>query len=156
MELGNLPFEVRTFYDFDLEDVIDIVAAETGRPYESADITNALSPGPPGGFYGYVSVQQITDRLIGWLSARPDPEGNGKAKMRVNVIVVPDQRRRGVGTAMLDHFVAEARSAGVRELVARVHADEQVAIAFLENRGFRPAEASRAPAGELEFNREIA
>jgi GNAT superfamily N-acetyltransferase len=154
MELGDLPYEVRTFYDFDLEDVIDIVAAERSRSYGSSDITRALSPGPPGGHYGYVTVQDITDRIIGWLKAQPDAEDDLRS-LRVNIIVVPDRRRKGVGTAMLNYFIAEARAAGVRELRANARPDEDVAISFLESRGFRPANAPASKAGEIEFLRDI-
>jgi ribosomal protein S18 acetylase RimI-like enzyme len=154
MELGDLPYEVRTFYDFDLEEVIDIVSAEKSRAYESSDITRALSPGPPGGHYGYVTIQDITDRIIGWLKAQPDSEGNLQT-LRVNVIVVPDRRRKGVGTAMLEHFIAEARAAGVGELRVNARPDEDVAIAFLESRGFHRDGETESSRGEIEFVRDI-
>jgi GNAT superfamily N-acetyltransferase len=143
MELGDLPFEVRTFYDFDLEDVIDLVMAH-GEGLQGAEITMALSPGPPGGYYGYVAVQDITDRIIGWLSAGPEDAAD-KSKLRINVVVAADQRRRGVGAALLEHFVAEARAAGVRELSYDADQDDAEAIEFLQKQGFSANGDSDAP-----------
>lgn len=137
MELGDLPYEVRTFYDFDIEDIIDIVASERGRPYAGEDITKALSPGPPGGHFAYVTVQDITDRLIGWLKAQPEGDSTASPEsLVVNITVVPDLRRKGVGTAMLNHLIEEIRAIGVQDLRAQVRPDEESAIAFLSARGF--------------------
>jgi GNAT superfamily N-acetyltransferase len=134
MELGDLPFEVRTFYDFDLEDVIDLVMSH-GEGLKGSEITMALSPGPPGGYYGFVAVQDITDRIIGWLSAQPE-DGSDRSRLAINVVVAADQRRRGVGGALVEHFVMEAKAAGARELSYSADEDDAEAIEFLEKQGF--------------------
>jgi GNAT superfamily N-acetyltransferase len=154
MELNDLEYEVRTFYDFDLEDVIDIVAAEPSRAYQGEDITGALHPGPPGGHFGYVTIQDITDRIIGWLKAQPEPESSDTSRLRLNVIVVPDQRRRGVGTAMLKYFLEDPHRAGVKEISAVVRRGEDAAIAFLARNGFEPRLLGPSD-GSLEYVRRL-
>ena len=156
MELGDLPFETRTFYDFDLEDVIDLVMAH-GEGLKGSEITMALSPGPPGGYYGFVAVQDITDRIIGWLSAQPE-SADDLSKLRINIVVAADQRRKGVGAALIEHFVAETQPLGVRQLSYRADPDDEEAIEFLTNQGFRRDDSdSDGQAGdELRLVRELA
>ena len=153
MELGELPFEVRTFYDFDLEDVIDLVMSH-GEGLKGSEITMALSPGPPGGYYGFVAVQDITDRIIGWLSAQPE-DGTDRSKLAINVVVAADQRRRGVGGALVEHFVAEAKVAGVRELSYGADEDDTEAIEFLEKQGFSRNGDDVHAGGELRLVRTL-
>ena len=52
------------------------------------------------------------------------------------VAVLPEHRRRGVGSALLSAIVEAARAAGKSMLVGRTTADRPDAIAFLANRGF--------------------
>jgi [ribosomal protein S18]-alanine N-acetyltransferase len=50
--------------------------------------------------------------------------------------VVPDRQRHGVGTALLDGLVAEARRRGASELLLDVREDNVAAQAFYAHRGF--------------------
>jgi mycothiol synthase len=53
-----------------------------------------------------------------------------------DVAVVPERRRRGVGSAMLADLSARARAAGKAELQGEVKASDGESRAFLERRGF--------------------
>jgi ribosomal-protein-alanine N-acetyltransferase len=50
--------------------------------------------------------------------------------------VIPDRQRQGVGTALLDALVAEARRRGARDLLLDVREDNAPALAFYERHGF--------------------
>ena len=50
--------------------------------------------------------------------------------------VVPDRQRQGVGTALLEGLVAEARRRGVSELLLDVREDNVAAQAFYAHHGF--------------------
>ena len=57
-----------------------------------------------------------------------------------NLSVLPEHRRRGVGSALLAAISDAARDAGKSELMGRTTADRPEAMAFLEHRGFHEYE----------------
>ena len=57
-----------------------------------------------------------------------------------NISVLPEHRRRGVGSALLTALSDVAREAGKTMLMGRTTSDQQAAIDFLEHRGFREHE----------------
>ena len=56
---------------------------------------------------------------------------------RAHVVVTPDARGRGVGTALLAGVSEHAHAAGLAELEGEVRADDAGSLAFFERRGFR-------------------
>jgi putative acetyltransferase len=79
--------------------------------------------------------------------------GEGRAEIK-SMRAAPAAQRRGVGRAMLDHLIAEARVRGVRELLLETGANDAFAAAraLYESAGFRPC----APFGDdtlTDFNR---
>jgi [ribosomal protein S18]-alanine N-acetyltransferase len=54
-----------------------------------------------------------------------------------NLAVDPDFRRRGVGSLLLDHLLAEAGAAGLRAVFLEVRASNEAAASLYEKRGFR-------------------
>jgi GNAT superfamily N-acetyltransferase len=69
------------------------------------------------------------------------------ARLRVDLVVRPESRRSGVGSALLEQVVSEARA--IRALTVQARAPESAidALHFLERRGFR--ETMRMYAQEL-------
>ena len=57
-------------------------------------------------------------------------------KFRMDLLVAPEWRRRGVGSGLLGHVVSEARAAGAATLQARAGSDDQESLDFLGARGF--------------------
>jgi ribosomal protein S18 acetylase RimI-like enzyme len=56
---------------------------------------------------------------------------------RVEILVDPRHRGQGVGGALLDHAIAEARAGGVlHKLSLAVFADNEAAVALYRSRGF--------------------
>jgi mycothiol synthase len=67
-----------------------------------------------------------------------------------DIAVVPEYRRRGVGSAMLADFSARARAAGKAELQGEVKASDVESRAFLERRGFVKVGGEEAVVLELD------
>jgi GNAT superfamily N-acetyltransferase len=57
-------------------------------------------------------------------------------KFRMDLVVSPGSRRRGIGGWLLAHLREQARIAGAETLQARVEDDDGEALAFLAARGF--------------------
>jgi GNAT superfamily N-acetyltransferase len=63
-----------------------------------------------------------------------------------HVLVVPDRRRRGIGSALLDDARARARGFGMETLQGEVRESDPESRAFLEHRGFVKVGGERAVA----------
>jgi ribosomal-protein-alanine acetyltransferase len=61
--------------------------------------------------------------------------GPGEAQL-LNLSVVPDARRHGLGRALLERFVADARRAGAEQMFLEVRASNRPAIGLYEAAGF--------------------
>ena len=72
------------------------------------------------------------DRLVGWGGVLL----LGESAEVLTVGVVPDARRLGVGTALLDALEGHARDRGAREMFLEVRVDNDGAIALYEHRGY--------------------
>jgi mycothiol synthase len=105
-----------------------------------------------------------TDRESRWILAFLDdlPVGIGVGRPSslaganfAMVRVLPEARRQGVGTALLESISEHARAAGRRELWGRIRADDPGSLEFAEERGFRETgrerdvvlDVERAPIG---------
>jgi GNAT superfamily N-acetyltransferase len=99
-----------------------LFASAGGRPVGAAaphDCCVAVVAGPPERLVGFGS----------WWHVRLD-------KFRMDLLVAPNSRRRGVGTQLLGHVVRKARIAGALTLQARAESDDQESLEFLVARGF--------------------
>jgi ribosomal-protein-alanine N-acetyltransferase len=61
----------------------------------------------------------------------------GEAQL-LNLSVVPDSRRQGLGRALLEQFAADARRLGAEQLFLEVRVGNGHAIALYEGAGFAP------------------
>lgn len=61
--------------------------------------------------------------------------GPGEAQL-LNLSVVPDARRRGLGRALLDRFIGDARRAGAEQMFLEVRVGNAPAIAMYADAGF--------------------
>lgn len=50
--------------------------------------------------------------------------------------VLPGERRRGIATTLLEHFLAQARAAGAAHIMLEVAADNAAALALYRSLGF--------------------
>mgnify|MGYP001258245345 CR=1 FL=1 len=81
----------------------------------------------------WLAVSTITEEVIGygcvWNTLAP-------RKYRLDVLVRPDWRRRGVGSRLLEELIVELQALAAVSLQARARDDETYALAFLEHHGF--------------------
>jgi mycothiol synthase len=71
------------------------------------------------------------------------------ALARAHVLVVPDSRRHGVGTALLAAVAEHAKAARRAEVEGSIRADDESAIAYFARRGFEEVGAEQALALDL-------
>ena len=90
------------------------------------------------------SFEQDTESLwaLAYLDGEPAGTGVGRPSSLTGADyaaarVLPELRRRGVGSALLTAIAEHARARGAAELWGRIRADDEAALAFAEHRGFR-------------------
>src|SRR5215472_16830528 len=113
---------VRPLSPGDQSAVTALFASAGRRPVSVAtphDSCVAMVAGPPERVIGFAA----------WWRVRLD-------KFRMDLLVAPHSRRRGVGTQLLSHLVRQARVAGALTMQARVESDDQESLEFLAARGF--------------------
>lgn len=99
----------------------EIAALETRRTRERLHLPCvALRAGALAG-YGYVEEPVVAGR---------------PGRLRIRVLVAPEERRKGVGAALYRTLEDSARAARADELVTEAQADEADAPGFLTRRGF--------------------
>jgi GNAT superfamily N-acetyltransferase len=92
-------------------------------------------------------------RFLAWLDGQPVGSG-GAGRMYIyppeyegmwgNVVVLPEYRRLGIGSAILATMATTVHAAGKTLLLGRVTEDRLDAIEFLEHRGFAAYERMKA------------
>jgi len=129
--------------DRDLEAMITVrVAADPDRtPPRLENLRHHLAT-QPGLIY-----------LVAWLDGAPTACGFvpplAPEHAEAHVIVVPDARRRGVGTAVLTELGAHARAAGRRQLQGEVRQDDVESRAYFDRRGYEIVGGETAVALDL-------
>ena len=125
---------------------ISPVAAVTWRPLASADLAYVAAlegqihaaPWTPGNFRdalaaGYSArVGERDGRIVAYGVLMLAP---GEAQL-LNLSVVPDARREGLGRALLAQFLDDARRLGAEQVFLEVRAGNAPAIALYERAGF--------------------
>ena len=71
---------------------------------------------------GYINLENQPDQGIAWLH---------------HLIVAPEARRKGIGTALLNRGITHARQSGLTHLMTVVQSKNHPAVKFLGRHGFR-------------------
>jgi GNAT superfamily N-acetyltransferase len=80
----------------------------------------------------YVAVAGTPERVVGYGALWQV----WRHKFRIDLAVVAEHRRRGIGGLLLDRLADQARTAGAATLQARADSDWVQSLAFLHRRGF--------------------
>ncbi len=113
-----------------------VLAALHGRCFEDTWSTQAIGEvlGSPGAF-AYLAVaaeEESRGRPLGFALARR----TGDDAELLTLCVLPEERRRGVGAALLDEVMERARASGARRLFLEVAETNGPAQALYAARGF--------------------
>jgi GNAT superfamily N-acetyltransferase len=88
---------------------------------------------------------QVIGHLVGKISA-PGPVRTAAVAVLESMRVAPDSRSAGVGSQLVQHFLAWARERGARQATVTAYAANHAAQRFYEQHGFAPASiTSRVP-----------
>jgi len=118
----------RPLYADDLAYVAALEAQIHLAPWTLGNFRDALAAG-----YG-ARVGEREGRIIAYGVLMLAP---GEAQL-LNLSVVPDCRRRGLGRALLAQFVDDARRLGAEQMFLEVRVSNAAAIALYESEGFAP------------------
>lgn len=83
-----------------------------------------------------VFVAEVPEGIVGRLSVARDPHPASEHVADLGLMVVKDQRRRGIGRALMEAAEAWARETGVRKLELHVFPYNVAAIALYESLGY--------------------
>jgi GNAT superfamily N-acetyltransferase len=105
--------------------------------------------------HGDYVIAELEGRVVGsalWFHHQPGPairvEDRAMALV-CGVAVAPEARGRGVASALMEHVEAGMRTAGVRNAMLEVTADNRAAKALYAGRGYHPFEIAMVkPLGE--------
>ena len=83
----------------------------------------------------YIHIAKLNNQPIGYVTVERDGPVPGAAYMR-NIVVKPELRRQGVGTAMLDHAIQVAKDMYRKTVALRVDPANAPAVSFYRKAGF--------------------
>ncbi|MEP7182754.1 MAG: ribosomal protein S18-alanine N-acetyltransferase [Betaproteobacteria bacterium] len=118
--------EWRPLRDGDLAYVAALEASIHAAPWTIGNFRDALS----AGYCARVGVREGRIVAFGVLMLAP-----GEAQL-LNLSVVTDARRQGLGRTLLDLFVVDARRLGAEQVFLEVRESNTAAIALYEAEGF--------------------
>jgi L-amino acid N-acyltransferase len=84
-----------------------------------------------------VIVAEMRDRIVGWGSLSPFHERDAyRFTVENSVYICHDQRRLGIGKAILQDMIEKARTIGHHTIIAGIDAEQRASIALHEHFGF--------------------
>ena len=118
----------RPLAEDDLAYVAALEAQIHAAPWSHGNFRDALA----AGYSAQVGEREGRIVVFGVMMRAP-----GEAQI-LNLSVVPDARRQGLGRALLVRFVDDARRAGAEQIFLEVRITNRPAIALYESAGFKP------------------
>jgi RimJ/RimL family protein N-acetyltransferase len=94
--------------------------------------------------FAAVLVAEVEDRVVGRLSIGRDSHPASEHVADVGLMVAADQRRRGIGLALMEAGEEWARSVGVLKIELHVFPHNEAALALYERLGYRQVGNRRA------------
>jgi mycothiol synthase len=85
-------------------------------------------------------VVESAEQVVGWGQLQQEPWRFQPHKYSLRLEVDPNLWQRGIGSALYDRLLAEARARHADALRAYTHESREESIRFLTNRGFREVE----------------
>jgi [ribosomal protein S18]-alanine N-acetyltransferase len=118
----------RPLVEADIEAVVALECTAHAAPWTAANFRDALAAG-----YG-VAVGVVDGALVAYGVLLFAP---GEVQL-LNLTVAPEVRRLGIGRALLQRFLVEARARGAEQCFLEVRVSNQAAIGLYAQEGFVP------------------
>lgn len=107
--------------------------AERALGYEAFDHFLIISDG-----YPRVIVKDPTGRIIGFaFLQRYHPASSMRKTAMITCFILPEHTRKGIGTMILNRFIAEVQTMGITTILASISSLNSESINFHEKNGFR-------------------
>lgn len=116
----------RPLVESDLAYIAALEAQIHAAPWSYGDFRDALAAGYSA------QVGERDNRIVAFGVMMRAP---GEAQI-LNLSVVPDARRQGLGRALLERFIDDARRAGAEQIFLEVRVSNKAAIALYRSAGF--------------------
>jgi GNAT superfamily N-acetyltransferase len=107
--------------------------------YDEARIAADIAPAPPE-WFGYQVVEE-GGQVLGAAGGGMSGPATGELSL---IYLEAAERRRGLGTLLLDRVTDQIRSAGGTEMWVSVFLGDSAGIGYYRNRGFQPMDTVRA------------
>lgn len=98
---------------------------------------------------GYILALDGKPHCIAWWDAAKDADMPGGAELRC-IHSLPDNWRKGYGSRMIEHVLADAKEAGYQKIVLWVFDTNERAIRFYEAHGFAASGKKQPALGTVE------
>ncbi len=144
-----LAFHIRPFVKADEQGVVDLILpiqqGEFGVPVTLRDQPDLLAipefyQKDGGGFW----VAEADGRVVGSIALKAF--GAGQGALRKMFVAAPFRgKEKGVAQSLLNHLLAEARAAGVQEIILGTVEILRAACRFYEKNGFEPVAPEDLP-----------
>lgn len=125
----DAPCRIRPALLADVSELAELERACFSDPWTAAGIRETIQYETARTF-----VAQESDRIVGYVIARI----SGSEGEILDLAVLPERRRRGIGASLLATVWDAMQSEGVKELYLEVRETNTAAIALYRARGFRP------------------
>ena len=146
-----MTFRIRPFdySDDDYKEFIDLYNAVWTDHYDTVEIWRFHDERRVPGFLYERFVAEQEGHIRGVASTGQSPGSFVPGKFWLQLLVDPQWRRRGIGTAMYDHVLGVISPKEPKKLTTWTKEDQPDGIAFLDHRGFRSV--MRYPESELDI-----
>jgi GNAT superfamily N-acetyltransferase len=135
----------------DFDDVLAVLHTVYARDLLSADALRAIREGP-----GRVDlVARLDGRIVGSAGCQPDRWSPSSGAAFAAAGVLPELRRRGIGTRLAHAVSQHARALGKDALLVGVWEDDNDGLSFVRNRGFEEVARMRVVTLALEELDEV-
>jgi len=106
--------------------------SESEVPYQIFDRFRSMTTGFPA-----ITVRDESDQVVGFALLHPyHPADSFQHTAEISYFVMPEHTHQGLGTLILEYFISEAKTMGIRIFLASISSLNEQSIQFHLKHGF--------------------